>query len=481
MSKESKELEVKNDINQKFNINYNEYEITKNNIVYKIFIFKKDNIIIMICDKYILFLNLKDLKSLTKKYFNNINEGYKFINDIFKNNEMTIIEHKKKKRIIQLSSIKNSLLITLKYNINLTDTIISKIKNNKKELLFDFIPLNQMKINIDLYIPDIFIDEYIFYKNIMQIFKSVNNLLYLVYLDYNGYIICYDLNNNQIVSEINNNQLINNINHCLDYENKRDLIISSGKTGLQLWDLKNIECLIQIKNINITYSCFMNENNNIYILYSYLSSDKKEYKINIIDLNANIIKELNCSDDKIYFIDTYYDENINKNYIITGNFGCIVSYDYINNKTYHSYTAPKNFHQNIFVDKNNFYLYVIIKKINEIIQLIGLNKKGTIKIWNFHTEELIREIKITKDIFEVEKINSMYLWDNDYLFIGWENLLIIMQLSNFNIIKKINYKYDKILNINKIIHRQYGEILMIQAFEKKNKDSIKTFLDFKLY
>ena len=203
MSKESKELEVKNDINQKFNINYNEYEITKNNIVYKIFIFKKDNIIIMICDKYILFLNLKDLKSLTKKYFNNINEGYKFINDIFKNNEMTIIEHKKKKRIIQLSSIKNSLLITLKYNINLTDTIISKIKNNKKELLFDFIPLNQMKINIDLYIPDIFIDEYIFYKNIMQIFKSVNNLLYLVYLDYNGYIH----NSNGKLSNIVNEKL----------------------------------------------------------------------------------------------------------------------------------------------------------------------------------------------------------------------------------------------------------------------------------
>ena len=43
------------------------------------------------------------------------------------------------------------------------------------------------------------------------------------------------------------------------------------------------------------------------------------------------MKEINYTNDSSYYIDTYYDKELLKNYIITGNEGYIISYDYNNN------------------------------------------------------------------------------------------------------------------------------------------------------
>ena len=57
---------------------------------------------------------------------------------------------------------------------------------------------------------------------------------------------------------------------------------------------------------SIFSACLLNNNNQIDILVGDRNLVSKEL-IKIYDINGNIIKELNNSDDGTYFIDSYYD------------------------------------------------------------------------------------------------------------------------------------------------------------------------------
>ena len=60
------------------------------------------------------------------------------------------------------------------------------------------------------------------------VFKSINNIIYLIFANKNDSIISYNLTNFQKINEIKNahNREIIGFRHCLDIINKRDLIIS---------------------------------------------------------------------------------------------------------------------------------------------------------------------------------------------------------------------------------------------------------------
>ena len=78
-------------------------------------------------------------------------------------------------------------------------------------------------------------------------------------------------------------------------------------------------------------ACFLNENNSIYIITSIYCINSGPIKF--FDLNGNKIKELEDSEFRTIFIDTYYDKKLNKTYILTGNKGFVKSYNYINNES----------------------------------------------------------------------------------------------------------------------------------------------------
>ena len=103
--------------------------------------------------------------------------------------------------------------------------------------------------------------------------------------------------------------------------------ISPSDFNLKLWNIslllsailyKNYECILNIKTINvkghILLGCFLKENSNVYIF----------------DLNDNKIKDI--KNYFTFFIDTYYDKKLFKNYIITSYLGFVTSYDYTNGK-----------------------------------------------------------------------------------------------------------------------------------------------------
>ena len=127
----------------------------------------------------------------------------------------------------------------------------------------------------------------------------------------------------------------------------------------------NLECIQNFTNINnagrLLSSCFLKDNNKIYIITSNSNRDGNSEYIKIFDLNGQKLKEINNSNERTYFIDIYYDNIISKNYIITGNYGYAKSYDYTNNQVYHKYNDNNKCSHHSIIIKNN-------KNIIELIE-----------------------------------------------------------------------------------------------------------------
>ena len=297
-------------------------------------------------------------------------------------------------------------------------------------------------------------------------FVSVDDIYYLIYLNNRNYIISYNLISNQIINKIKypNEYLISKIYHYCDKKEKKDIILtlSSIKNSIKLWNVKNMECFLYIKNIYpIFYTispCFLNYNNNNYIITCHNSISDNSGKIKIFDFKGNKICEINDSDYMSFFVDTYYDKNLSQYYII-GSFNYFIqSYKYDQNSIYHKYIYNKD-------SFGNTTCNIIIDDFEGIIQLIS-SFSGNIYIWNYHSGELLKTIKNNHVI-----IHSICLWNNKYLFIGCSGYeLKLLDLNNEKVIKDLRnnifpsfYASDSKLYIQKIRHPQYGECLLTRG------------------
>jgi len=307
-------------------------------------------------------------------------------------------------------------------------------------------------------------DIYSFYylDNTFLVFKSIYKILFLIYSNRNKSIVFYNLIDNIKINEIKraHNYDITNFRHYLDKSNKRDLIISiSGfDNNIKLWNINNLDCIYNYEHIykygQLFSACFLNYFNQIIILTSNSNFGNIE-SIKVFDFNGHKLKEIDDSNDNTFYIDIYYDNQLNKNFIITGNFGYIKSYDYIENKIYHKYNANDNRSHNS----------IIINNYEEIIKLIESSIDGTIRIWNFHSGNLINKIKIKNASFY-----DICLWNNEYLFVGCEDGTIkLIELKTEKLIKELKSHNRKVLTIKKIIHPLYQNCLLTQGIDRKIK------------
>ena len=198
-------------------------------------------------------------------------------------------------------------------------------------------------------------------------------------------------------------------------------------------------------------ACFLKDNNNNYIVSSnYSEVDDVEF-IKIFDFKGNKIKEINNSNEITFFIDSYYDKILYKNYIITGNLNYIKAYNYNQNKLYRLYDDKgKGYHFSIIVISNE-----------EVLKLIESCEDGQIRIWHFHSGSLLKKIKVTDDI-----LNGICLYNNNYLFVGCDdNTIKLLDLKNGIILKYLYGHSKEVLNIKKIKHPKYGECIISQGYE----------------
>ena len=308
---------------------------------------------------------------------------------------------------------------------------------------------------------------YVILNNTFTVFKSINNIIYLIYCNINNSIVCYNLENNKIINEIKNNhdEYITNFKHYYDKNNKRDLImsISLDDNNIRIWDICNWECILNIQNINsdgyLYSACFLYDKGKIYIVTSNFNLLNTPELIKIFDFNGHKINEIEESNEITYIISNYYDNNLSKNYIITGNLGFVKSYDFKKRKLYHKYC-----------DKDNgTHLSALINKRNNIVELIESCFDGNIRIWNFHSGQLLNKIKINK------WLTSICIWNNNNLFIGcYDKSIKLIDLKNEKIIKSLDGHNDWVLTIKEINHPKYGKCLISQG---RRKDQIKMWIN----
>ena len=297
--------------------------------------------------------------------------------------------------------------------------------------------------------------------NTFCLFKSIYNILYLIYPTHNLSIISYNLIDNKIINEIKNahEAFITNFRHILDLKNKMDLIISISAEDkvIKLWNINDWFCLLNIENINqygyLFSACFLKDNNNIYILTSNVF--KNPEKIKLYDIKGKKINEINESNDNTYFIDVYH-ENYSENqlsdiYIITCNLGYIKSFHYNKNKLYHIYNSnDKSGHCSAVIYMDNF----------NNVKLIESSFDGNIRIWNFHSGLLFNKIGINIYLY------GICLWNKEYLFFGSRDKKIrILELNSGKIIRELSGHNNRVLCVKIIDHPEFGDLLISQEFD----------------
>ena len=340
--------------------------------------------------------------------------------------------------------------------------------------------------------------------NTFSVFRSINNIIFLIYGNINNSIISFNLINKEKINEIKNahQEKISNIRHHLDTINKRDLFlsISANDYNIKVWNLTNFQCLLNLNNIDTFYSnkygyklysaCFLTDKNQNYIITSDCSAflnSPKSGPIKIFGLNGNLIKEIKSSTDyNTLFIDTYFDEKKSINYIISGNCGFIEAYDYNNDKIYHKYTHVNDSnHKNQF-NQDAIYCYesIIISTLDDIndektiLKLIASCSDGFIKIWNFHSGEILKIIKVF-GVF----LHSICLINNNYLAVGCGDKSIkIVDIKKGKAIKVLIGDASDINCIKCINHPNFGICLITKGNTKFHyDDNIKLWGNKKYY
>jgi len=315
------------------------------------------------------------------------------------------------------------------------------------------------------FIRDLSRDIYVCYyiDNTFSVFKSVDGFLLLIYANKQYSIVTYDLLTYKKMNQIKyaHNDHISNFRHYLDAKNYRDLIlsVSASNQNVKVWDIKFLECLFNVENIYdegyIYAACLLNNKNKFYVIASnnnYLGTPEL---MRCFDLRGNKIKEINNSNDDTYYMDTYFDPKLSKNYIITGNNKHVKSFDYYENTIYQKYSDRFKY------DHSS----VVITKEDELTKLIESCTDGHVRIFNFHTGDLLKKIRISYHY--TNYLFGICLWSNKYLLVGCKDCTIkIIDLKKGKIVKQLKRHDDSVLTLKKIFIPKYGDCLISQGFDE---------------
>ena len=332
------------------------------------------------------------------------------------------------------------------------------IRDSKKN--FGYQNDNKFKLNPNQLFIELTKDSYscIFSDNTFIVFKSIGEVIYLVYTNRCKSIICFSITDNCKMNEIRgaHNGDITNFRHFLDKINKRDLILSLSEkeNNVKIWNIINFQLLLNLKNINkeggILSSCLLTDENQNYLVTSNFNNFGISEAIKVYDFEGNKIKDIKDSKNNTFFIDCYFDQKLSKNFIITGNKSYVKSYDYSNNNVYHLY-CEHEYASHFSVDISHNY--------EGVIKLVESNTDGIIRVWDFHTAKLLKKIKIREN-----KLYGICLLKDHFLFVGCQDKTIkLIELNSGKIIKELKGHNKTVITIKRINHPEYGECLLSQG------------------
>ena len=306
-------------------------------------------------------------------------------------------------------------------------------------------------------------DSYSFdIDNTFELFKSIDDIIYLIYSNNQKSIIVYNLIDNKKINTIKNahNKYISNFRHHFDKTNKRDLIlsISDFDNNMKIWNVDNFECLYNFMNVNtkgyLYSACFLDNLNKIYIITSNCTYCGNSEPLKVFDLKGNYIKSIFDSSEITYFTMIYYDKNTI--YLITGNKGYSKSYNYNDNKIYHKYFDK---------DFDHAHKSIIIYDGEKITKLIEASIDGNIRIWNFHLCILLNMINVCNC-----HLYSICFWNEKNIVVGCKDSIIrLIDFNNGKIIDNLLGHSGSIITVKIINHPKYGNILISHSYDKTIK------------
>ena len=90
-----------------------------------------------------------------------------------------------------------------------------------------------------------------------------------------------------------------------------------------------------------------------------------------------------------------------------------------------------------------------------MVQIFGSCTSGYIIIWNFHTGEKIKKIKVATVVF------GMCLWSSNFIFVGCEdNSIKLVDINEGKILKVLDGHKSMVINVKKRNIPIYGECLI---------------------
>ena len=219
------------------------------------------------------------------------------------------------------------------------------------------------------------------------------------------------------------------------------------KSYLKIWNINDFECLqyFSFNNYKID-ACLLS-----HITGNYIALVNKLFQIFVFNYKKFLLKKINTEYNNNFII-SYYDSIESKNYIIVGTDYSVDSYDFNSNLLYQRYQEynQKNF------SKHN----LILNDKEKIIKIIDCDYAKYIRIWDFHSGKLLMKIYISSE-YNIN-INSLCLWNNNFLFIGTFNKILLINLK-YGMIEDELLGHNNVNCIQKIIHPELGECLISQG------------------
>ena len=103
-------------------------------------------------------------------------------------------------------------------------------------------------------------------------------------------------------------------------------------------------------------------------------------------------------------------------------------------------------------------MHFLINEKENNVELIASHWDANIRIWDFHSGELIKRIRINS-----VHLGGICLLDEKYLYAACKNGTIkLVDLEKGNIVGSLEAGYGEIINVEKIYHSFYGVCLVSQ-------------------
>jgi len=289
-------------------------------------------------------------------------------------------------------------------------------------------------------------------SQMFAVFKSLKGEIILAWPTKERSLELYDLENETLIKSIKDahNSEIYCVRHFVDTKSNSDLLITSSyDKSLKIWNLQNMDSpLLTIENAHtngFSFSpCILS---NEKLKENYIISGADDEFIKIFDFKGKFLDKQIKVGDYVNYLDTYYDTNKGKIFIINGTSRGLKVHDFDDCSVYNTY----------YEKEQSAHAYIILYK-NENknrLELIDADMKGFIRIWDFHSAKLLKTIKMETIV------NGICLWDNRYLATsGRDSLIKLVDLRSKKIIKKLSGHEKETLSVKKIHLSKYGDCLV---------------------